>query len=57
MADYVKVDKETSDYTKVEKATGKGWFQLGWFRDWFRETFLYHRTEKEKSLYTKVDKE
>lgn len=57
MADYVKVNKETSDYTKVEKATGKGWFQLGWFRDWFRETFLYHRTEKEKSLYTKVDKE
>lgn len=57
MSDYTKVEKETSNYTKTDKSKGKGWFKLGWFLDWFQETFLYHKVEKETSSYSKVDKE
>ena len=54
---YTKVDKDTSSYSKVNKTKNPGWFQLGWFFDWFQETFLYHKVEKTDSTYTKVDKE
>jgi hypothetical protein len=57
MADYTKTEKTGSTYTKVDKSKGQGWFKLGWFFDWFQETFFYHKVEKTDSTYTKVDKE
>ena len=52
---YTKVEKESSNYTKIDKRPGKGWFKFGWFKDWFRETF-YHKIEKETTVYTKITK-
>ena len=57
MADYTKTDKTSSTYTKVDKSKGQGWFKLGWFFDWFQETFFYHKVEKTNNTYTKIDKE
>jgi len=54
---YIKVEKESSNYTKIDKRPGKGWFKLGWFVDWFRETLFYHKTDKEITGYNKMSKE
>lgn len=57
MADYNKIEKETSNYTKIDKKeTEKGWFKQGWFTDWLKG-LLYKKTSKDISVYTKVNKE
>jgi hypothetical protein len=43
MTDYTRIEKETNTYSKVDKRPGKGWFDLGWFLDWFQETLIYRK--------------
>jgi len=55
MATYTKINKDINTYTKsTKKATEKGWFQQGWFSNWFGG--LYIKISKATSTYTKVDK-
>lgn len=54
MATYTKITKDTSTYTKTDKAD-TGWFRQGWFSNWFGG--LYRKVSKSLSTYTKVNKE
>ena len=51
---YTKIEKETSEYTKVDKAD-KGWFKQGWFTAWFSGE-IYRKVAKVLSNYTKINK-
>lgn len=64
MSDWTKVEKEKEDWT-LEDRTDFGWFQHGWFYDWFRGVLwrMVNRTKenwnriiKDNGNFTKVNK-
>ena len=55
MSDWTKVEKEKEDWT-LEDKSDFGWFQHGWFYDWFSR-MLWKVVEKTKESWTKITKE
>lgn len=45
---WTKVDKGESNFNKVDKTAKKGWFEGGWFLDWFGGII--------KGLWSEIDK-
>jgi len=54
---YTKLERSKTDYSKIKRTTGRGWFDLGWFYDWFREIHIFHRVEKEGTIYNDIEKD
>ena len=58
MTEWTKVEKEKTEYTKVDR-TERGWLSGPWFFDWFSGAFrgIWIKINKEIGDWIKVTKE